>query len=145
MTTDYRDEWLAALGQRVGLNSLAFDESAVCQLVLDDDLILTLHKPETSTKLVVFGQLPVPPLPIEVMKHMLKRNRTNAKLSAPVLSLSPEEDAIEAHLVLDKEDLAQSDDWLEALIEELDFWRTSSLNDFKETSREQIDLNVNFV
>ena len=101
MHHDYREAWLSNLGQRTGLTTLAFDQAGVCQLILDRDLVLTLHNPDTSDKLVIFGQLPTPALPLDFAREMLKRNRSHARLSSPVISLSPEEDAIEVHLVLD--------------------------------------------
>lgn len=145
MNQDFREDWLSNLGQRTGLTTLEFDRAGVCQLILDSELVLTLYKPDTSAKLVIFGQLKTPPLPIEVTKEMLKRNRTNAKLTAPVISLSPEEDAIEVHLVLDQAELEQDEDVIEKLIAELEYWREACLNDFKEeVVRDPISYNINF-
>ncbi|MBS1196630.1 MAG: Tir chaperone protein (CesT) family [Proteobacteria bacterium] len=145
MTQDYREDWLSDLGKRTGLTTLEFDQSGVCQLMLDTELVLTLYKPDTSAKLVIFGQLHTPPLPIEITKEMLKRNRSNAKLSAPVISLSPEEDAIEVHLVLDQAELEKGEDMIEKVIAELEYWKAASLNDFKEeVVRDQVSYNINF-
>lgn len=145
MSQDYREDWLSNFGKRMGLTTLAFNESRVCQLFLDNELIITIYKPDETGKLVFFGQLPIPHLPLEVAKQMLKRNRSTAKLSAPVISLSPEEDAIEVHVVLDQSDLEQGDEGIEKVIAELEYWRTASANDFQETAQEKVDYNVNFV
>lgn len=146
MSQDYRKDWLLNLSKRMGLTTLEFNETGVCQLILDKELILTIYKPDDTDKLVLFGQIHTPPLPIEVAKQMLKKNRSNAKLSAPVISLSPEEDAIEVHLVIDQNELERGgDEVIEKVIGELEYWREATLNDFKEETREQIDYNVNFV
>lgn len=155
MNQDYREAWLSNLGQRTGLTTLAFDQAGVCQLMLDGDLVLTIHKPDTSPKLVIFGQMPTPPLPIEVAKEMLKRNRSHAKVSAPIISLSPEEDAIEVHLVLDQAELEQGGEQAELeqggdvigkLIAELTSWKKATLSDFQpEGTSGPIDPNIRFV
>jgi len=144
MAQDYRQEWLTDFGKRMGL-TLEFDGSGVCQLILDQELIVTIHKLDQSDRLVLFGQIHTPPLPLELAKEMLKRNRSNAKVSAPVISLSPEEDAIEVHLVLDQRELEQGDHWIETIIAELEYWREVTLNYFKEESTDKIDLNISFV
>ena len=146
MHHDYREAWLSNLGQRTGLTTLAFDQAGVCQLILDRDLVLTLHKPDTSDKLVIFGQLPTPPLPLDFAREMLKRNRSHARLSSPVISLSPEEDAIEVHLVLDQAGLEQGEDVIEKLIAELTYWKKATLSDFKpEGASEPIGPDISFV
>jgi hypothetical protein len=146
MNHDYREAWLSDLGRKTGLTTLAFDQAGVCQLMLDGDLVLTIHKPDTSVKLVIFGQLPIPPLPIEIAKEMLKRNRSHAKLAMPVISLSPEEDAIEVHLILDQAELEQGEDAIEKLIAELAYWKKAALSDFlPKGASEKIDPNISFV
>jgi len=101
----------------MGLSSLTFGPSGICQLVLNSDLLLTLYRPDGSARLVVFGQLPAPILSVEAAKELLKRNRSNAALAAPVISLSPDEEQIEVHLVLDSADLA--DDGADTAIEQI--------------------------
>lgn len=144
MAQDDRQAWLADLGKQMGL-TLEFDGAGVCQLILDHELILTIHKLDQSDKLVLFGQIHTPPLPLELAKQMLKRNRSHAKLSAPVISLAPEEDAIEVHLILEPAQLEQGVQWIETLIAELEYWREVTLNDFKAESTDKIDLNISFV
>lgn len=73
MSQDCRKGWLLNLGKRMGLTTLEFNETGVCQLILDKELILTIYKPDDTDKLVLFSQIHTPPLPIEVAKQMLKK------------------------------------------------------------------------
>ncbi|MDA8909105.1 MAG: CesT family type III secretion system chaperone [Verrucomicrobiales bacterium] len=145
MNQDYRDDWLTDLGGRAGLSALEFDQNGVCQLILESDLVLTFYKSDTTDKLVVFGQLPVTHLPAKTSKEMLKRNRSSAKVSSPVISLSPGEDAIEVHQILDQAELAQGGDIIEGLVAELNYWKKAALPDQPETIPDPFDPNINFV
>jgi hypothetical protein len=136
MSKDFRDEWLLNLGKRMGLPTLKFDDSGLCQLSLDQELALTLYRPEETEKLVVFGQLPTPPLSQEMMKQMLIENRSSARLLAPIISLSQEEDAIEIHLQLDQRDLEQGDEGLEQVVAALEYWRTATTRSFDQDTQE---------
>lgn len=145
MVENHREEWLSDLGSRMGLSKLEFDKSGICQLFLNEDLIITIYRPEESEKLVIFGQLHTPPLSPEIMKAMLKDNRSSARFLAPVISLSPDEDAIEAHVVLDQADLEKGDDAIEVVVKAIEYWGTAPAGDFREEEGTPLSPNVDFV
>ena len=137
MVQDYREEWLLNFGKRMGMPELEFDNDGICQLFFDEDLLLTIYKPDDNDKLVIFGQLPVtPPLSSGVMKEMLKKNRSSAKFLEPVISLSPEEDSIEVHIVLDQTNIEQGgDEGIEKVIEDLEYWKKTAAHDLQEEDK----------
>ena len=139
MLKDFRDEWLLNLGKRMGLPTLKFDKSGLCQLSLDQELALTLYRSEETEKLVVFGQLPTPPLSEEILKQMLIENRSSARLLAPVISLSQEADAIEIHLQLDRRDLEQGEEGLEQVVAALEYWRTATTTSLDKDTQDTQD------
>lgn len=122
---DFRNEWLAKLGRRVNIPELAFDNAGLCQLSLDDDLVVTIYSPANTNDLVVFGQIPIAELSTELMQQMLKENRSHSRHTAPVISLSDNMDAIEVHFRLQQLELDATEDVMGLLIGHLEYWRTS--------------------
>jgi hypothetical protein len=125
MHTDFRNEWLSKLGQRINIPELAFDDAGFCQLSLDDELTVAIYKSAEAEDLVVFGRLPVQHLSIELMQQMLMENRHHSKQNAPVISLSENLDAMELHYKLTQFDVETVDDVMGSLIGHLEYWRTN--------------------
>ncbi|WP_298771304.1 CesT family type III secretion system chaperone [uncultured Shewanella sp.] len=121
---DYRDVWLNSFARRVGMTGLRFDDKGICQLSLDQELILTLSKSTYEHHLVIFGQLPVANLSNDVMKKLLIENRNSANQLAPVVSLSESADAIEVNLLMSEEDLNCGKEGVNLVIHCLEYWRS---------------------
>ena len=122
MYNDFRDEWLSGLAQRLQLPLLAFDDNGLCQLTLDQEMIITLHKAADQNYLVLFGQIPAEPILPILMQQLLIENRNNARLSAPVLSISENLDAIEVLYKLSEDELNGNADIVEQLVGNLEHW-----------------------
>lgn len=123
MHDDYRDTWLTGLGQRMGLSSLSFDDDALCQLGLNNDIALVLQRTTPGDTLLAFASRAIPDPTPALLRQMLMANRLAARINAPVLSLSDDGFAIEAHLRLTREELATGDDdGLERLVGALEYW-----------------------
>jgi hypothetical protein len=123
MLTDFRNEWLAKLGQRLNIPELAFDDAGLCVLTLDDELLVSLCKQTDAPNLVLFGQLPISQLTPELMQRMLIENRSHGRHTAPVVSLSEDLDALEVHFKLNQDELANTEDAIGQLIGNLEYWR----------------------
>jgi len=125
MHSDFRNEWLSKLGRRLNIPELAFDDSGLCQMSLDDELTVTIYRPADTKDLVVFGQVPVAYLSSGLMQQMLIENRNHVKYNAPVISLSDNLDAIEVHFRFRQLDLDAVEDVMGLLIGHLEYWRAS--------------------
>lgn len=123
MYRDSRDDWLSKLGRSMHLPQMEFDDEGLCQFTLNDELIVTLRKVSDNDGLVLFGQIPIEPISPAVMQKMLVENRNSAKYAAPVLSIAESLDAIEVHFKLSQKELYETDDVLEQLVGNLEYWR----------------------
>jgi len=121
---DYRNAWLSKLGQCIRIPALTFDDEGLCQLRLDDQMIITIYKPTDTDTLLLFGQLPVHHISANVMRQMLTGNRNHCKHTSPVLSLSENLDTVEVHFKPTQSELEATDDVMEQLISNLEYWRT---------------------
>jgi len=122
--TDFRNAWLSKLGQRIQIPDLAFDDGGLCQLSFDGQLTVTIYKPVDTENLLLFGQLPVNNLRAELMQQMLTENRNHCKNTSAVLSLSENLNTIEVHFKLTQPELDATEDIMEQLITNLEYWRT---------------------
>lgn len=122
---DFRHAWLYKLGQCIQIPALKFDDEGLCQLSLDGQLTVMIYKPADTDNLLLFGQLPVHHLSAEVMQQMLTENRNHYKHTSPVLSLSEKLDTVEVHFKLTQSELEASENIMEQLIINLDYWRNA--------------------
>ena len=123
MHSDFRDEWLNSLAQRIQMRELQFDRDGLCQFKLDQLFAISIYKDVHSANLVLFGQIPVASLSAELIKQLLIENRNPAKQFAPVLSIDERAFAIEAHFKLSQEDIRVMEDPLGLLVTYLEYWR----------------------
>lgn len=121
---DFRNAWLSKLGQWLQIPDLAFDDGGLCQLSFDSQLTVTIYKPAETESLLLFGQLPVNSLCSELMQQMLTENRNHCKHTSAVLSLSENLDTNEVHFKLTQPELEATEDIMEQLITNLEYWRT---------------------
>lgn len=128
MVSDFRDNWLNKLGHSMQIPQLAFNEEGLCQLTLNQELIVTLHKVPDNESLVLFGQVPMEPISPAVMQKMLVENRNNARAVAPVLSIAENLDAIEVHFKLSQRELNETDNVMEQLVGNLEYWRNYAVS-----------------
>lgn len=123
MHHDFRTKWLAQLGHRLSMPELAFDQAGLCQLSLDNDLLITIYSPpETAAYLVLFGQLHVAHLSPQLMQDMLINNRNHSRHATPVISLSENLDAVEVHFKVNEAELVATDIFGQ-LVDCLEYWR----------------------
>ncbi len=123
MNTDFRNEWLSQLGQRINIPELSFDDKNLCQLMLDEELAVTIYRPADPSYLVLFGQLPVSSLTPDVMQQMLVENRNYSKQAAPILSVSETLDSIEIHFKFNQSELEAAEDAMGQLVGCMEYWR----------------------
>ncbi|MCL1123546.1 type III secretion system chaperone [Shewanella surugensis] len=127
---DLRDKWLKELKLSGTDQFFTFDEKGLCQLALNDDMLITLFKPEIGYQVVIFGQYVVSDLSQSMMQNMLIANRNNAIKAAPIVSLSENANALEVHLVLGQQELRLKPSMsLEKVIDVLKYWREQIINE----------------
>ncbi len=123
MGIDFRDEWLIKLAAMCGIPTLEFDSAGICQLTLDSEFILTIHKDPHYPKIILFGQFPALNLNYELVEDMLRMNRLHALKPAPVISLSEDDTAIEVHFKLDQAELDSSENIVHTMLATLEYWK----------------------
>jgi hypothetical protein len=128
MYSDFRDDWLSKLGKSMQMPQLHFDEEGLCQLTLNQEFVVTMHKVPDSDYLVLFGQIPMEPIAPALIQKMLLENRNSARCAAPVLSIAQNLDAIEAHLKLTQSELIAIGDVLGLLVDNLEYWRNHAIS-----------------
>lgn len=127
---DLRDKWLKELKLSGTDQFFTFDEKGLCQLALNDDMLITLFKPENGYQVVIFGQYMVSSLSPSMMQNMLIANRHNAIKAAPIVSLNENVNALEVHLVLGQQELRLKPNIsLEKVIDGLKYWREQIINE----------------
>jgi len=87
-------------------------------------LTVSIYKPIDTDSLLLFGQIPIHRLPAETMQHMLTENRNHIKHRSPLLSLSEKLDTVDVHFKLTQPELEATDNVMEQLIANLEYWRT---------------------
>ncbi|WP_299493382.1 hypothetical protein [uncultured Shewanella sp.] len=127
---DFRDKWLKGLKISGTDQFFTFDEKGICQLALNDDMLITLFKPEAGYQVTIFGQFHVGELSPSMQQSMLIANRNNAINSTPIISLSENANALEVHLVLNQQELKLKPIVsLEKVIKSLKHWREQIQNE----------------
>ncbi|WP_298771300.1 hypothetical protein [uncultured Shewanella sp.] len=127
---DFRDKWLKGLKISGTDQFFTFDEKGICQLAVNDDMLVTLFKPEAGYQVTIFGQFHVGELSPSMQQSMLIANRNNAINAAPIVSLSENADAVEVHLVLNQQELRLKPSVsLEKVIDGLKYWREQIRNE----------------
>jgi hypothetical protein len=119
---DFRNDWLVKLGKELNIPDLAFDGDGFCQLNVDDKWKVFVYKPSEKENLLLLAHLPVMHLPVHALQQILIENRHHRQHNAPVLSLSENLDVIEIHFKLTQPELEATENIMEQLLDNLDYW-----------------------
>ena len=122
---DFRDKWLRELGERLSIPSLDFDAEGICQLRINNKLVVIIYKTAEADSLLISGQVNVSHFSLHVMQRILVEGdcHLNLNFPSPVMSVSENLDKIQIRFELTQSELEVCENVIDRILYTLENWQ----------------------